>query len=177
MSSILHSVHSVKHAIEDVIDDQKTLKYRPGRAFGHTFKSGFQGNLLSVPFIAFEVGTAQRGEQVGTLVGQTTGILTYPVFAGIIAAGVAMIPGVNVAAGLIAGIVAMYPNSLLQESVTRKINWLGQTGKNIRHLETGGSYQDTDYAARARQSHMMELSSASAPMRRYLGNEARIHHR
>jgi hypothetical protein len=171
MSIITHAVAGIKSTVKE------NVKYQPGKAFGNELKTGFKGSLLSIPFIAFEAGYAQRGELSGTLVGRSVGICTYPVLAGVMAAGLAMIPGVNVAVGLVASLAAMYPNGLLEESVIRKVNWLTKTGKSIRHLEIGGQYVDSDYAKHQRQIASMELSSATGATRRFLGNEALVFHR
>lgn len=160
------------------IDSPLLTGFKPVNAFYKGISDGSKGNLMFMPLVAYEVGTAQRGEQIATASGRIGGMMTYPALAGFAAAGIALIPGVNLAAaGILAGIVAMYPNSLLENSVIRKINWLSQTGKNIRHAELGGSYFDTDYAKNTRQLHMQELSSAIQPARRYLGSEAIFRHR
>jgi hypothetical protein len=154
MSIFLHTIHGIKETVTTNVRNQ------PFKAFGNELKTGFKGSLLSIPFIAFEAGTSQRGE-----------------LAGVMAAGLAMIPGVNLAVGLVASIAAMYPNGLLEESVIRKVNWLSQTGKDIRHLELGGKYVDSDYARHQRQIASMEMSSAMGASRKYLGQEGLIHHR
>jgi hypothetical protein len=171
MSLLTHAQHGIKQLIHE------DVKFRPAKAFGIGLRDGLKGNALNVPFIAMEVASAQRGEQMATLTGRVGGILTYPVFAGVLAAGIAMIPGVNVAAGLIGAMIAMYPNGLLEDSVIRKVKWLNTTGKNIRHLEVGGAYQDTNLAAHQRQIAMMELSSAIQPARRFLGQEGLAFHK
>jgi hypothetical protein len=171
MSIFLHTIHGIKETVTTNVRNQ------PFKAFGNELKTGYKGSLLSIPFIAFEAGTSQRGELAGTLAGRAVGVCTYPLLAGVMAAGLAMIPGVNLAVGLVASIAAMYPNGLLEESVIRKVNWLSQTGKDIRHLELGGKYVDSDYARHQRQIASMEMSSAMGASRKYLGQEGLIHHR
>jgi hypothetical protein len=175
MSVIGHSVESIK----SIFAPHKAVSsFRSYNAFHSGVADGLKGSLFNAPFIGFEVGSAQRGEQLATLSGKTTGLLTYPALSGIAAAGVAMIPGINVAAAALVGsILVMYPASLLEDSVTKKVKWLNETGKRISHLELGGSYKDTSYAQRVRQQSLIELSGAHGPARRYLGQEGLINHR
>jgi hypothetical protein len=174
--SIGHITHSLKEFFKP--DHSPASKFKSFRAAKVGLRDGFKGNMLNIPFIAFEAGSAQRGEQLATVTGRVGGMLTYPALSAAFAMGVAMIPGVNVgAAALAASLLAMYANSLLEDSAIRKIKWLNDKGKSIRHLELGGRYQDTNYAQKMRQTAMAELSSAQAPSRRYLGNEAIFAHR
>ena len=50
-------------------------------------------------------------------------------------------------------------------------------GRQIRHLEFGGHYTDTETAQRLRMQAFYEMSGATSAARRYLGQEAYFLHR
>lgn len=151
---------------------------RPASAFWSGFRWGADGNMLSLPFIAYEAATAQRGEVIPTATGRVAGLMAYPALAGVMAAGVAMMPGVGVAAaGLIAGLMALYPNALLEDGISRRIRVLSNAARQVRRLEMGGAYEDTETAQRQRMLAVQEMSSTMQISRRYLGQEARLFHR
>jgi hypothetical protein len=151
---------------------------RPSKAFWRGVDWGAGGNMLGLPFIAYEVGTAQRGEMLPTAAGRTMGLMTYPALSGVIAFGLAMIPGVNVAtAGIAAGLMAMYPNGVLEDGMSRGIRAITDTAKQIRHIEMGGSYQDSQSAEQQRMRALQEMGGAMQTSRRWLGQEAVFFHR
>lgn len=151
---------------------------RSSKAFYSAFRWGATGNLISVPFIAFEVANAQRGEVLPTAAGTVGGLMSYPVISGVLAAGLTLIPGVGPAAATVmASLLALYPSSRVEQNVTRGFRTLTDIGRNVRHLEFGGNYIDTASAQQERMNALQEMSGSFQTSRRYLGQEAAIMHR
>jgi hypothetical protein len=148
------------------------------QAFWSGMKAGADGNMLGLPFVAYEMGTAQRGEMLATATGRVTGLCTYPVTAGLTLAMLSAIPGVNVVAyPIVAAILAQFPNSYLENKIISGIRTLNQAGRRIRRLEVGGDFEDSESASAARQRSLRELTGTMQTSRRYLGQEALFMHR
>lgn len=157
---------------------QRAKEMTPGRAFVEGTKAGADGNMLSLPFIAYEVGHAQRGEAISVATGRLSGLVTYPVMTGLTLAVMAAIPGVNLAATpFIAAAIASFPNTMLEDKVISGVRLITDTARQIRRLEFGGSYQDSTSAQAIRELGIRELTGTMQSSRRYLGQEAALLHR
>lgn len=162
---------------------QKSAKAKlpASKAFWHGVKDAGTGNLLGLPFIALEVGSAQRGEQVPILMGRGAGLMTYPAMTGIMAAGATMVAetlGFAIpAVGIFASLAALYPDSCVQNTIIRSVKVLNATARQVNHLEFGGSYQDSETAQSMRLRGLQEMSGAIGNSRGFLGQEAAFMHR
>lgn len=151
---------------------------RSTKAFYTAFRWGAGGQLLSLPFIAYEAANADRGEMLASTSGSVSGLMSYPILSGVIAGGLALIPGIGVTAAAVMGaIAAIYPSGQVDKLASQGFRMLNNMGRNVRHLEFGGNYQDSETAQRERQLAIQEMSAAFQTSRRYLGQEARIMHR
>jgi hypothetical protein len=61
--------------------------------------------------------------------------------------------------------------------VAKYVRAVTDLGRQIRHLEFGGHYTDTETAQRLRMQAFYEMSGATSAARRYLGQEAYFLHR
>lgn len=148
-----------------------------GDEFFHGMKFGAEGSLVFAPLIAYEIGAAQRGEVLPTAAARTAGLVTFPVMNGLAAGALKfLIPGMP-AVGFIGGLLAFYPDSVIQDSIMRGVRTVTEAGRRLRRLETGQWYQDTILAQNQRQAAVMEMSGALGASRQYLGNEAALMHR
>jgi hypothetical protein len=138
---------------------------------------GAEGSMIGLPLIAMETGMAQRGEMLPTIAARTTGLVTYPAMTGLLAAGLTVFFPELRAAGFIGGVLGMYPDALVQDGLLRGIRTMTASARAVHHLETGGTYQDTELAQRQRMSALTEMSGAVSTGRRYLGQEAALLHR
>ena len=115
-----------------------------------------------------------------TLAGTGVGLVSSPVIASATSAafvgGAAVIgcspPGLAIAAGL----AALYLDVAVSRGVSSGIRYLNETGKRIRHFETGGNYNDSALARNLRTQAVSEMSGAVSNSRQYLGQEARHLH-
>jgi hypothetical protein len=151
---------------------------RASYMFGKGVRWGFDGNVVAIPFLAANVAMSQRGERLSTAAGSVAGMGTFGISQGVIAAGLSLIPGIGQGAVLFASMLgAMYPSALVDSFVSRQARTLTDIGRNIRRLETGAGFTDSETAARSRLGAVMEMSAAMQTSRRYLGQEARLMHR
>jgi hypothetical protein len=149
----------------------------PTQAMWKGMRLGTDGALLGLPFIALETGLAQRGEVLPTATARTAGLVTYPAISGLMAAGLTLaFPGLRFA-GFLGGVAAMYPDALVQDSLLRGLKTVTAAARNLRQLQVGGSYRDTEFAQMARLRALTEMSGALGASRRYLGQEAALMHR
>lgn len=158
------------------IEKPPVIKSR--NSFIRGFDEAKSGILWSMPLAAIELAGAKRGEITPTLAGKTVGMVSYSLLSGAITTGLAMIPGINVGtAAFMAMMLAMYPNTKIESGITRAVRSLTNVGRQVRHLEFGGSYQDTETAYQQRQLAAQAIGSAMPAARRYLGQEALFFHR
>lgn len=147
------------------------------RGFWGGLRFGAEGATLGLPFIAFEVGMAQRGEVIPTAVARGIGLVTYPALNGLISGALGYaFPGMRLV-GLVGGLLAIYPDSLIQDKLLYGVRQMSEAAKHVRQLETGGGYQDTGLAQHQRMQAITEMSGALGVSRRYLGQEASLMHR
>lgn len=133
---------------------------------------------VGVPLAAFEAANAPKGQKISMLTGQTGGLLMYPALAGVASMGLSVIPGIGpITAVVLGSMLAAYPDNLLGNSLARKVRTFSEFGLRSRHLEMGGSYQDTLLAERQRQIAIQDMNATMIPGRRYLGQEALLMHR
>jgi hypothetical protein len=159
----------------------QSMRMAPSRAFWSGMKLSGIGIAAGVPMIAYEAGHAQRGEVLPTALGRTVGLMTFPALSGALAAGGAMaatalglsVPGI----GAFAVLASIYPDVMIGNSINRSIRSLTAAGRQVHHLEFGGSFQDTDTARQMRNYALYEMSGATSASRRYLGQEAALMHR
>lgn len=79
--------------------------------------------------------------------------------------------------GPLAAIAVLYPDTLLTRGVASGIRAMTEMGREIRHLEFGGNYRDSDSAEGLRMQAVYEMSGSTGAARRFLGQEARFLHR
>lgn len=145
--------------------------------FWKGLRFGADGALIGLPFIAMETGMAQRGEVVPTIVARSAGLVTFPVMAGLVSAGLGVLFPELKGIGLIGSVLGMYPDGLVQDGLLRGVRTVTASGRQLRHLEMGGTYQDTEMAQGQRLTALTEMGGAIGASRRYLGQEAALMHR
>lgn len=151
---------------------------KASRSLWSGLRVGGSGILFGVGVAAFEASHADRGEKVPALIGKTIGAVMYPALVGAASIGLSLIPGVGpIAAAVIGSILASYPSEAAGNSITRGVRMFTNFNKNLRHLEMGGRYQDTELAMRQRSIAIQDMNASLLPGRRYLGREALLMHR
>lgn len=158
----------------------RALRTSPTHSFWVGMKMSGMGTIASVPFLAMELGSAQKGEILPMTLGRTASLVAFPALSGSLAAGGAMaaaaagiaVPGI----GAFAMLASLYADTLITEGIAHEVRTLTQEGTRLRHLEVGGHYQDTTTALRLRQQALYEMSGATSASRRYLGQEAQFLH-
>jgi hypothetical protein len=142
---------------------------------------GLPGSTLDVQSMAQEMSSAQRGEIVPTTLGIGAGVAVAPVLQGAMAMGISTaaaaigisIPGI----GTLAWLASLYPDAAIGAGARNTVRAMTDLGRQIRHLEFGGHYTDTETAQRLRMQAFYEMSGATSAARRYLGQEAYFLHR
>lgn len=147
------------------------------RGFWKGLQFGAEGAMVGLPLIALEAGMAQRGEAVPTIMARTAGLVTYPAISGVISGGLALMFPELKAVGFIGGMLGMYPDALVQDGLLHSLRLATDTAQQLRRLELGGGYQDSDLAQAQRMGALSEMSGALGSSRRYLGQEAALLHR
>lgn len=148
------------------------------RSIWGQIKFGPGGLAVGVPLAAFEAAAAPRGQKLSSLSGSAGSLIMYPPLAGVASVGLSFIPGIGPIAAIVLGsVLASYPDSLLGDSLSRKVRTFSEFGLRRRHLDMGGSYRDTLIAERQRQIAIQDMNAAMIPGRRYLGQEALLMHR
>ena len=147
------------------------------RGFWQGLRFGAEGATLGLPFIAFEVGMAQRGEVIPTAATRAIGLVTYPALNGLISGALGYVFPALPAVGLIGGLLAFYPDSVIQEKLLYGFRQMKDAASHVRRLETGAWYQDSMVAQQQRMQAVSEMSGALGTSRRWLGQEAAFMHR
>jgi hypothetical protein len=132
-----------------------------------------------VPQIAFSAVHAQRGEVLSTFMDNSVGIASYPAMSSILSAGIRfMMPASFGVAGSVAmaSLLAVVPAYGLGKAAAAGVRYINTFGYKLRHIEMGGSYEDTATAQNLRMKSISDMSSAMSYSRRWLGNEASFLH-
>lgn len=149
-----------------------------GGSFWGGLTSGASFGVAGIGLVAYQASRSNRGGFVPAIVGQVGAIGVGSILAGVAASGFALIPGIGIAAASVLGaLLADYPEYAIGTWMGRKVRLFTDVNKKIRHLEMGGSYQDSQLAHRQRFIALQDMSSAMIPARRYLGQEALLMHR
>ena len=153
----------------------------PSKAFWSGAKFGVFGSVASIPFVAYEASNAQRGEVVPTVLGRTVGMAAFPALSGALAAGgatTAAALGLSVPfIGAFAVLASIYPEIMIGNIARQGVREITGLGQQVRHLEFGGHYTDTETAQRLRMQSVYEMSGANSAARHYLGQEAYFLHK
>lgn len=155
-----------------------TASRRASFMFRKNVHWAIEGSLLSLPIMALSTATAQRGEKAAAFASTASSLITFPATMGAIGAAVSLIPGIGPGvATALSFLGAMYPSSKVDEGVNRAVRTYSRFGANVRRLEMGGDFVDSESAARSRMRAVQDMSAALINNRRYLGQEARLLHR
>lgn len=100
------------------------------------------------------------GGNIGALLGEAVGNALVP------------IPGLNFLAGATLG----YIGYSLGDKVAKPVQNLVELDRRMRHIDMGGSYQDTQQAWTMRQKAAQQLGSSLLNARQILGQEAAFFH-
>src|SRR5271166_4495538 len=131
---------------------------------------GAFGALTDFGMIGFQASKSGRGGFVPAVVGQSFAIGAGIPIAGIAAAGISLIPGVGpFAAAAVASLLVDYGEVRFGTALIKKVRDFTDLHKSVRHLEMGGSYQDSESAQRQRYLAIQDMNSSMIPGRRYLG--------
>lgn len=161
-----------------IIDSGLTVAGKMKKSFLGGIGFGALGRVQDVAMIGFQAANAGRGGFVPSIIGQSAAIGLGIPLTGFISAGLCLIPGVGPLAGAIVGnILSGYAELRFGSELIKKIRLFTDMHRRIRHLEMGGSYQDSLIAQRQRFRAIQDMNAALVPSRRYLGQEALIMHR
>lgn len=139
---------------------------------------GAFGAAQDVAMIGFQVSKAGRGGVVPAIVGQSMAIAAGIPIAGFASAALCLVPGIGpFAAAIMGNLLTNYAEIRFGSTLSKKVRLLTEFNKQTRHLEMGGSYQDSELASRQRLIALQDMNSSMTPSRRYLGQEARLMHR
>lgn len=148
------------------------------QAFWGSVGVGTAGAALDMGLVGFQSARSGRGSKIPAIVGQSVTVGAGTLLAGFAAVGLSLIPGIGpLAAILIAGTLGGYGEYRFGSSLIKKVRMFSEYHKNIRHLEMGGSYQDSELASRQRFIALQDMNASMIPGRRYLGQEALLMHR
>jgi hypothetical protein len=151
---------------------------RASHMFRKSSSWAFEGSMLAVPVIALSTAMADRGEKVPTAVATTASIFTYPAYMGVISAGLSLLPGVGRGTAMfLAFFAAMHPTSVTEGAVNRSVRTFTRLGSQVRSLEMGRSFIDSELAINNRLRAIQDMNGSLINSRRYLGQEARLLHR
>lgn len=133
---------------------------------------------LDTALIGFQASNAGRGALLPSIVGQSVAVSAGIPMAGFAAAAVSLVPGIGPAAAVVIGeVLAGYGELRFGSMLIKKFRMFSDLHKNIRHLEMGGNFQDSELAQRQRFLAVQDMNSSMIPGRRYLGQEALLMHR
>lgn len=139
---------------------------------------GAFNSVSDVAMLGFQASKAGKGGFVPAMVGQSMTIAAGIPLAGFAAAGISLIPGVGpFAAALIGEALVGYGELRFGSALIKKVRYFTDLNKNVRHLEMGGSYKDSELAQRQRFIAVQDMNASMIPGRRYLGQEALLMHR
>lgn len=130
--------------------------------------------LGGVPQIAFSSARVQRGEVLPTYLNSSIGLASYPALSAVISpvARFFLPIGGAVIAPAAASLLALFPAYGLGKAAASSVRYFKKWGYQLRHIEMGGNYEDTETAQGLRLRAVSEMSSALSYSRRWLGNEA-----
>lgn len=133
---------------------------------------------INIGLITYKASQSRTGGFVPGVIGQGLAIGPGLLLAAAVDATITLIPGVGpILAPWVSGFIGLALGSRLGRSLSPKIRLFTDLHKNVRHLEMGGAYQDSEIAQRQRFIAIQDMSSAMIPSRRYLGQEALLMHR
>lgn len=150
------------------------------------FKTSFWGGIgagVSIGYtgaalIGFQAAKAERGSVLPSIVGQSIALGASIPLTGMASAAISLIPGIGPAAAILIGsILADYGELRFGSSLIKKFRQFSSINKQVRHLEMGGSYIDSETAQRQRFLALQDMNASMIPGRRYLGQEALLMHR
>lgn len=131
--------------------------------------------LGGVPQIAFASAKMQRGEVLPTMVDTSIGIASFPGLSAVMRPAARFLTaglfGQMGVAGL-SGMLAVLPAYGVGKIAAQGVRYFKDWGYNLRRIEMGGRYEDTDTASSLRMRAINDMSSALSYSRRWLGNEA-----
>lgn len=140
-------------------------------------KWGYDGNLIALPLLAFNLANAKRGETIPTLAAETFSFGAFPLVQGFTAAGLALIPGLGIGA-IIGGsmLLGAVISSSIESGLQRGVKTFSDFGRRYRRLEYGSGFADSDETYQQRLRGVQDMSRALLNSRGFLGQEARYMH-
>lgn len=163
---------------EDLFGIGLTRANKIRKGFWGGLSTGSKLGITSVALVGFQAARSSRGGFVPSIVGQGLALSSSVVLTGVASAALCLIPGVGpVTAAIVGSVLADYPEYMLGTYLSRKVRLLTDAYKDIRHLEMGGRYKDTESAQRQRAIAIQDMNAAMIPGRRFLGQEAVFMHR
>lgn len=134
---------------------------------------GAMGSVSDMSMIGFQASRAGRGGMIPAIAGQSVTIAAGVPLAGFTAAAISLVPGIGpFAAAIIAESLVGYGEYRFGSYLIKQFRTFSDIHKSIRHLEMGGSYQDSELAQRQRSIAIQDMNASMIPGRRYLGQEA-----
>lgn len=162
----------------DIFGTGLTRSQKMKRSFSTGIGLGSYNAALDAAMIGFQVSRAGRGGIASAIIGQSITIAAGIPVSGFASAAISLIPGIGpFAAAFMGEILANYAEFRFGSALIKKVRVLTDINKNIRHLEMGGNYQDTESSQRQRFIAIQDMNAATIPGRRYLGQEALLMHR
>lgn len=138
-------------------------------------------SLMGVSSVAFASARTHRGEVLPTSAATSVGLASFPALSAVIAPAVrwGALPlslGAG-ATGALAALIAIKPAFGLAHATAKGIRWFRDIDYKLRHIELGGSYEDTSTAANLRMRSVRDMSSTFGNSRKWLGQEASYYSR
>jgi hypothetical protein len=153
-------------------------KRREAGVFRQALDYGADGSLLTVPVAAVSAAMAPRGEKLTTFAATSSTMVTYPLISAGSAKLISLVPGIGKGTAIFLSMFAsLYPAAVVDNAVDRSFRKFSRIGRDMRRLEMGGDFRDTESAARLRSQAVQDMSAALTTGRRFLGQEARLLHR
>lgn len=164
--------------LQSIFGKGLTQSQKARKAFWGGVGMGQFSSALDMSMIGFQASKAGRGALIQAIVGQSIAIGIGIPLSGFASVAVSLIPGIGpLAAAFIGEGLSAYAELRFGSALIKKIRTFTNLNKTIRHLEMGGSYQDSEFAQRQRFIAIQDMNASMIPGRRYLGNEALLMHR
>jgi hypothetical protein len=164
--------------LENIFGTGMTRSQKIKKSFLGGVNLGVYSSLKDVGLIGFQAARSGRGSLVPSIVGQSVAAATGIPLAGFASAAICLIPGIGpITAAIIGEALSGYAEFRFGSALIKKVRTFSELHKQMRHLEMGGNYKDTELAQRQRFIAIQDMNATMIPGRRYLGQEALLMHR
>lgn len=143
------------------------------KGLGIGYQMGFKGGaIFVVGGIAYGMATAPTGRALSTGISYGVGFGVAALIGGAIGGLLGGVPGAYVGS-FAAQFIGM---EAVEAGIAKPIQWAVDFGTNMRRLNFGGDYRDTQQAYTMRASAAREMSRSLMNARQWLGQEGAFMH-